>query len=120
MELLESPMMKLKKNRYRSFIQALILIVIDFLFNFQILNPREMVWKEAPEVLKAACGTQHTLFLTQSGKVFSCGNNDYGQLGQDVSRKRPRMFKFRMCANPFHHKFKNYSFQLEIVVFMPL
>lgn len=39
---------------------------------------------------------QHTLFLTSNGRVYSCGNNDSGQLAQDISRKRPRRFKFSM------------------------
>lgn len=46
---------------------------------------------------QASCGSMHSLFLTSDGKVYSCGNNDHGQLGHDLSRKRPRMSMFRMC-----------------------
>jgi alpha-tubulin suppressor-like RCC1 family protein len=28
-----------------------------------------------------ACGREHTVFITNEGKVYSCGDNDYGQLG---------------------------------------
>ncbi|XP_055679804.1 probable E3 ubiquitin-protein ligase HERC4 isoform X2 [Lutzomyia longipalpis] len=55
-----------------------------------ILTPREIHWTGGAELEQAACGTSHTLLLTKQGKVFSCGNNDYGQLGHDLSRKRPQ------------------------------
>lgn len=29
----------------------------------------------------AACGAEHTVFVTRSGRLLSCGNNDRGQLG---------------------------------------
>ncbi|XP_041378460.1 protein RCC2-like [Gigantopelta aegis] len=32
-------------------------------------------------VVDAACGRNHTLFLTDRGKVFACGDNKMGQLG---------------------------------------
>ena len=32
-------------------------------------------------VVQVACGSRHTLFLTQSGQAFGCGANDLGQLG---------------------------------------
>ncbi len=31
------------------------------------------------------CGTDHTLMLTESGHVYSMGNNNKGQLGLDVT-----------------------------------
>ncbi|XP_073989605.1 uncharacterized protein isoform X1 [Rhodnius prolixus] len=41
------------------------------------LKPRKSV--------NVACGRAHTLILTDCGQVFSCGNNDDGQLGvQDI------------------------------------
>lgn len=68
----------------------------------QILSPRYVEWAGL-NVKEAACGTSHTLLLMHDGKVYSCGNNDYGQLGHTQPRKRPRMSHFRMfiifCIN---------------------
>lgn len=61
-----------------------------------ILSPRVLNWYLANTVIDAALGENHTLLLTQDGKIFSCGNNDYGQLGHDQPRKRPRMSLFSM------------------------
>lgn len=55
-----------------------------------ILVPRPVAWHLADQVATVACGANHTLLLTNEGKVFSCGNNDYGQLGHDLPRKRPQ------------------------------
>uniref|UniRef100_A0A1L8DT79 Putative hect e3 ubiquitin ligase n=1 Tax=Nyssomyia neivai TaxID=330878 RepID=A0A1L8DT79_9DIPT len=55
-----------------------------------ILTPREIHWKGSADLEQAACGTSHTLLLTRQGEVFSCGNNDFGQLGHELSRKRPQ------------------------------
>lgn len=56
-----------------------------------------MDWSGAPNVQSLACGPIHTLILMKNGRVYSCGNNDHGQLGHELPRKRPRMSKFRMC-----------------------
>lgn len=32
-------------------------------------------------IIDAACGRNHTLFLTDEGVVYSCGQNKYGQCG---------------------------------------
>ena len=36
-----------------------------------------------------SCGECHTVFVMQDGTVYSCGNNDHGQLGHDKARTRP-------------------------------
>ncbi|KAL1509492.1 hypothetical protein ABEB36_004214 [Hypothenemus hampei] len=55
-----------------------------------VLTPRVLDWYLANKVIECALGDNHTLFLTNEGKVHSCGNNDYGQLGHDQPRKRPQ------------------------------
>lgn len=64
----------------------------------QISTPRPLDWTGSRDIHHIAVGLMHTLMLTGSGQVYSCGNNDYGQLGQEMSRKRPRMFRFSMCS----------------------
>ena len=38
-----------------------------------------------------ACGLSHTLILTEEGVLYSCGNNEVGQLGQENGLTRPSM-----------------------------
>ncbi|ELU02879.1 hypothetical protein CAPTEDRAFT_99536, partial [Capitella teleta] len=45
--------------------------------------PREIRSFCNVEVVHIACGLQHTLFVKKDGRVLSCGNNDYGQLGHE-------------------------------------
>ena len=39
--------------------------------------------------MSIATGLRHTLYLTTGNNVYSCGNNDYGQLGQTKTQCRP-------------------------------
>lgn len=55
-----------------------------------------MNWNEALNIDQISCGATHTLILLKDGRMFTCGNNDYGQLGhQQLTRKRPRMSSLR-------------------------
>ncbi|KAK9891763.1 hypothetical protein WA026_016561 [Henosepilachna vigintioctopunctata] len=54
-----------------------------------VFTPRPLNWYEANRVVCSALGDYHTLHLTSEGKIYSCGSNDYGQLGHGLPRKRP-------------------------------
>ena len=45
-------------------------------------TPSQITNEIGPLTISAiACGGAHTIFLNNNGKVYSCGNNEYGQLG---------------------------------------
>lgn len=62
----------------------------------QIFTPKELSWSIVNKVINVACGATHTLVVTSDGEVYSCGNNDSGQLGHHQPRKRPRKSRFGM------------------------
>jgi E3 ubiquitin-protein ligase HERC4 len=52
--------------------------------------PIENKYFERRKVKQIAAGYEHTLFLFEDGTLYSCGNNDYEQLGHDGTiRTRP-------------------------------
>ncbi|XP_017798859.1 PREDICTED: probable E3 ubiquitin-protein ligase HERC4 [Habropoda laboriosa] len=74
-----------------------------------ILTPSEVDFKTASEIEQIACGENYTVVITQNGKVYSCGNNDYGQLGHEKGRKRLQLipgldaFVFKKASCGAHH-----------------
>ena len=36
---------------------------------------------------QVAAGAEHTIVLTSTGRVFSCGSNDFGQVGFNVATR---------------------------------
>ncbi|XP_063237913.1 probable E3 ubiquitin-protein ligase HERC4 [Bacillus rossius redtenbacheri] len=55
----------------------------------QIFSPRELKFVKATEIKQVACGSHHTALLTSGGELYTCGNNDYGQLGHNKACKKP-------------------------------
>ena len=53
-----------------------------------ILNPTWLKKFETKTIHRVACGLRHTLILVDD-KVYSCGSNEKGQLGQEESTTRP-------------------------------
>lgn len=43
---------------------------------------------KAEQIQHIACGQQHTLIALKNGRTYSCGSNDYRQLGHDKSGNR--------------------------------
>ena len=50
-------------------------------------------------VKSIACGSSHTLFLLNDRTVYSCGNNDYGQLGLNDKIQRTTPTKISTITN---------------------
>jgi len=55
----------------------------------QIYSPRELMAIKSRRVMTVAAGVDHTLFILDDATLYSCGSNDYGQLGHDKSHRRP-------------------------------
>ncbi|KZC13149.1 putative E3 ubiquitin-protein ligase HERC4 [Dufourea novaeangliae] len=74
-----------------------------------ILSPREVDFNKAAEIEQIACGENYTVIVTRDGKIYSCGNNDSGQLGHEKGRKRLQLvpgldaFVFKKVACGAHH-----------------
>ncbi|CAB0002299.1 unnamed protein product [Nesidiocoris tenuis] len=57
-----------------------------------ILAPRELKFNHSNSIKTISCGKTHTLVVTRSGEVYSCGSNDYSQLGHDQVRTKLRTY----------------------------
>ena len=44
---------------------------------------------EKQHIVGIACGKQHSVFLLETGLVYSCGRNDEKQLGRDGDKSLP-------------------------------
>ncbi|XP_014678636.1 PREDICTED: LOW QUALITY PROTEIN: probable E3 ubiquitin-protein ligase HERC4, partial [Priapulus caudatus] len=57
----------------------------------QILVPKSVACLRGKKVREAACGLAHTLLLLRGGALYSCGCNDFGQLGHERPRRKPAL-----------------------------
>ena len=73
-----------------------------------ISSPRWNKHVAEKSIRHVACGLKHTLLLTDSGVVHSCGSNEKGQLGQDETSTRPG--KLENTALNLLKKLKNSPF----------
>ena len=55
----------------------------------QITTPTELKFCHGRRIRSIVCGEQHSVLLSQSGSVYACGCNDYGQLGLSTATKKP-------------------------------
>ncbi|XP_026322032.1 probable E3 ubiquitin-protein ligase HERC4 isoform X2 [Hyposmocoma kahamanoa] len=51
-----------------------------------IIKPTLSKWKESNHLKTVAAGEFHALYLTQGGLLYTCGNNEVGQLGRGTHK----------------------------------
>ncbi|KAM3837752.1 LOW QUALITY PROTEIN: putative E3 ubiquitin-protein ligase HERC4 [Vipera latastei] len=54
-----------------------------------VLEPRRCSFFVNRKLQDVGCGLRHTVFVLDDGTVYTCGCNDFEQLGLEKSRKRP-------------------------------
>ena len=72
--------------------------MFPFQIPFQIDRPTVIPALEGKIVNQIHCGEFHTLFLLNSGELYSCGNNENGQLGHSKRTTRPGSYFSVICS----------------------
>lgn len=53
-----------------------------------ILSPKEVSRLQELDIKEISCGEKHTLVVTRDGELYTCGSNEYGELGHSKPRSR--------------------------------
>lgn len=53
-----------------------------------ILSPKEVSRLQELDIKEISCGEKHTLVVTRDGELYTCGSNEYGELGHGKPRSR--------------------------------
>ena len=54
----------------------------------QVTSPTQVPNIRGSEIVNIGCGYNHTLLCLTDGSLYTCGSNDYSQLGHSKSTKR--------------------------------
>ena len=57
----------------------------------------------AGQLKDIVCGWEHSAFLTDDGILYTCGKNDFGQLGHDKGQTRPGTRNCQRFLREFLH-----------------
>ena len=63
-----------------------------------VSKPRQLTVGDGKTVVNIACGGKHTLITTKDGSLYTCGNNDQGQLGHNKSSRRLGKSSYLKCT----------------------
>lgn len=78
-----------------------------------ITTPQLMMVSRNNRIVDIAVGNSHSIFLTKDGQVYTCGNNEYGQLGltEKLNQSTPRLIYLsdkkinKVSAGEYHSLF---------------
>ena len=68
-----------------------------------LLDTNTSTGDDKPEWIQIDCGEHHTVGLTKNGKVFSWGDNIYGQLGHGDKDERRVPTKVESMDGTYDH-----------------
>ena len=75
---------------------------------FQVERPTVIPGLDGKTVDQIECGEFHTLLLLNTGELYSCGNNENGQLGHNKRTTRPgNLFALWLPNEPVREKTNN-------------
>eukprot|EP00397_Hematodinium_sp_SG-2012_P000918 GEMP01000919.1.p1 GENE.GEMP01000919.1~~GEMP01000919.1.p1 ORF type:complete len:1187 (+),score=222.50 GEMP01000919.1:256-3816(+) len=53
-----------------------------------------------PRIRQVSCGSYHTMMLSETGELWACGDNSFGQLGVEGSPTKPFCLEGSLCGLP--------------------